>query len=124
MTDTQGPYRHTLDLLPPVGKRAFVGFEEGLRERARLELDAMEASLIKGGSAPTVCLCTRGRGLNIVTVPYLEGLLGASVRRFGLQTFLSIYRVKERPDRCLPTLTSVDLYKVALNSKRESAECA
>lgn len=124
MKRKEAPYRHTLDLLLPAGKPAFVGYNAGLEERKRLGLDAMEVSIAKGEPAPTVCLCTRGLGFGLVTLPYLKGLLGASVERFGMQTFLSIYRVKERPDRELDSMARNLRYMAIEISRQETSECA
>lgn len=111
---TAPPFHHVLDLQLPENKRAFVGYENGMHERARLTLDTLERVLVHATHPQTICLCTRDQGANILTIPYLHGLLGPSIHRFGMLSFVSIYRIRSKPDRRLQAFDRTDLLDLAL----------
>lgn len=105
-------FDYVLDLRLPHRKKAFVGEDNGFIERERLTLDTIDLEIRRSGRPQTVCLCTRGQGVGILTIPYLCGLLGPSVNFFGQDQFLSIYRVRRTPLLALCTVNTMELFKV------------
>lgn len=107
-------FDYVLDLRLPERKSAFVGIDCGRDERARLNLPLVDKTLYRQARPGRVCLCTRKLGNGIVTQPYLEGLLGTSILFWGVDTFLSIYRVQRSPSQGLETLPLTDFCRMIM----------